>query len=105
MITKNDILRFIANFSKHPGALDMFQNGKCGWFAVILCHRFDKEETEVMYDPIANHFGVRIDNVVYDITGDVTNAYRWEEWDLYYKEDPVHGRRILRYCYYFDEQL
>ena len=56
MTTKNDILRFIANFSKHPGALDMFQNGKCAWFAVILCHRFDKEETEVMYDPIANHF-------------------------------------------------
>ena len=103
MASKNDILRFIANFSKHPGALDMFQNGKCAWFAVILSHRFDKEEADVMYDSIANHFGTYIDGTVYDITGDVTNSYRWETWSDFYNADPVHGRRVLRDCYYFDE--
>lgn len=47
-----------------------------------------------MYDDVANHFGTRIDNKVYDITGDVTDDYQWVTWDSV--DDAEHRERIIR---------
>ena len=52
----------------------------------------------VVYDEIENHFGCKIDNEVYDITGIVTNQYNWELWDDVKKRDYLHASHVERDC-------
>ena len=93
------IQSFINQFSKYPDAIECFTNGMCYWFAHILYYRFCAEKTvTIMYDPIMNHFGCKIEKEIYDINGIVTNKYKWIEWDEYTKQDPIHTARIYRDC-------
>jgi hypothetical protein len=102
MIISNDkhelVLDFIKQF-RDLGSENCFSNGMCFWFAHILSNRFqDEDGVEVMYDEVANHFGCRINNIVYDITGIVTTEYDWRLWrdmDLY---DHLLTMRIQRDC-------
>ena len=52
-----------------------------------------------MYDQVANHFVAEIDGRLYDITGDVTDAYKVEPWDEL--EDDLLRSRIIRDCIMF----
>lgn len=54
-----------------------------------------------MYDQVENHFGCRIGDIVYDITGDVTNKYKWETWGSVRREDELLAKRINRDCINF----
>lgn len=80
-----DVLMFIGRFST-DGWLprlevqDCFLFGCCYWFAFILSVRFAEHKPEIVIDYVANHFGCRINGVVYDIRGDVTAMYNWEPW-------------------------
>ena len=47
-----------------------------------------------MYDEVMNHFGARVLDRVYDITGDVTDDYDWEEWESL--EDPYVVAAVTR---------
>lgn len=96
------ILNFIKHFQTSPDVITCFTNGNCYWFSFILSGRFP--EGEVMYDSIINHFGYRINNRIYDITGDVTNKYNWEIWADVYLRDRLHGNRIFRDCIDFEER-
>ena len=88
---KKKVNRFINRFTSNgerDQVIDAFTNGCCYYFAEMLFLRFwmenDPELTNgmsIMYDQVANHFGCRIDNRVYDITGDVTDNYNWEEYE------------------------
>lgn len=88
---KNKVTRFINRFTSN-GERDQviytFTNGCCYYFAEMLFLRFWMEddpelanEMSIMYDQVANHFGCRINDRVYDITGDVTDNYNWEEYE------------------------
>lgn len=101
-LVKEYILRFIYRFTqygKNSGVINSFTNGCCYWFARILSERFVSDE--IVYDQVANHFGCRIGNEVYDITGDVTDKYNWESWEVVAKEDNLRTSRIVRDCINF----
>lgn len=96
----NQVINFINHFNpESEDVIAVFSNGCCYWFAFILRHRFFMDDSEIMYDPIANHFGTRVGDVVYDITGDVTDKYKWKPWQ--YIDDEAHRMRIIRDCIKF----
>lgn len=82
-----DVLMFIGRFSTDGQGtrwevVEAFCFGCCWWFAYILKTRFEGEyPCEIVVDYTANHFACRINGNVYDITGDVTDKYKWERWD------------------------
>ena len=52
-----------------------------------------------MVDYVANHFGCKIGDRVYDITGDVTCKYGWEAW--IHCRDQALMERITEDCIMF----
>lgn len=100
------VSRFIDRFTdggKRKEVIDCFTNGCCFWFAYTLRGRFALEAPDaiIVYDDIMNHFGCRIKERVYDITGDVTDKYNWRDWIEVYLEDELRGKRIIRDCVNF----
>ena len=59
----------------------------------------------VVYDEIENHFGCKIDDEVYDITGIVTNQYNWELWADVKARDLLHAQHIERDCILKEERI
>jgi hypothetical protein len=100
-MTKRDlVLDFIEQFNKFgPNVTDCFSNGMCYWFAHILHQRF-YYDSQIMYDPVTNHFACLIDDRVYDITGEVTHDGRWDYWSSYQLGDAAHTVRLYRDCIY-----
>lgn len=94
---KEIILKFCEQF-RQLNATDCFLNGMCYWFAFILRGRFTAQNPIIMYDGVANHFGCKIENRIYDITGDVTEQYKWEVWLEYADRDSLETSRIYRDC-------
>lgn len=77
-----------------------FTTGCCWWFAYILKARFNGEyDCEIMIDYVANHFATRIEDRVYDITGDVTDAYTWESF--HQCTDKELYERLTTCCIFF----
>jgi len=109
MNRRYEVFKFIRRFTqgwKNKGVIDTFTNGCCYWFAYILYERFYdhdawREDVDIMYDQVENHFGCRIDGFVYDIRGDVTNSYDWQEWSSVAESDKLLFQRILRDCINF----
>lgn len=100
MDIQTEVLKFINRFNpKSEDVRSTFMDGCCYWFAFILRHRFFTDDSEIMYDPVANHFGTRIGDAVYDITGNVTEQYNWIPW--YRIDDETHRMRIIRDCIKF----
>lgn len=100
---QNEVFRFIDRFTnrgKLEQVIEAFTCGCCYWFARILEERFKQViGTEIVYDAVMNHFATRIAGRVYDITGDVTDAYRWEPWSDF--SDESQRKRIVRDCVMF----
>lgn len=104
---KDKVLKFISRFTlneKREQVIDAFESGCCYWFAFILLERFHdpdawREDVELMYDPVVNHFGCRIDGIVYDISGDVSDKYNWIEFDK--MDDDLVVERLFRDCINF----
>lgn len=87
------VVDFITHF-QNLGTIDIFTNGCCYWFAVILKERF---QGTIMYNPIDNHFATLINGFLYDITGQISKK-GWKEWDEYKKLDELETERIYKYC-------
>ena len=92
MYTKQEITRFIGLFCESK---DMFMNGLCYWFAVILERRFTN--SSIWYEPIMNHFVTKIGNSYYDASGVAKDA-NYTKWSEYVWDDPIHAERIIRDC-------
>lgn len=92
------VLNFIKRFK---GSEETFTSGCCYWFARILFERFYSENytCDIMYDYIENHFGCKINDKVYDVTGDVTFSYDWKYWIDCQDEDLIES--INRDCINF----
>lgn len=85
------IMRFISNFH---GAEDVFLNGCCYWFALILQARFGGT---IFYDPIRNHFVCRIGERFYDVSGE-THSEEYCNWEMFSLVDYREYQRIIRDC-------
>ena len=77
------VLRFISLFK---GAEDPFLHGCCYWFAAILEARF---KGSVLYASPPGHFVCQILNRLYDVTGDVTEAYDYFLWRIWRNMSPA----------------
>lgn len=95
------IIDFIKQFQE-LGATTCFSYGMCYWFAQILSQRFADQETEIVYDEIINHFAVKIDGRIYDITGEITHKtqYHWVNWEEFQLFDEALTKRLYRDCIY-----
>lgn len=95
-----EVILFIRKFNPNSKDIqDVFTGGCCYWFAHILMSRFFEAFPTLMYDEVANHFGVQIGFDVYDITGIVTREYNWIPWCT--MQDEAHKERIIRDCINF----
>ena len=101
---KDEVLGFISRFTakgKRKEVIDAFRNGCCFWFAKILRDRFSGCNPSIMYDQVENHFGTMVGERIYDITGDVTDDFRWEIFEQ--MEDKLLISRLIRDCVAFTE--
>ena len=90
------VLAFIGRF-QNEGTIKAFTDGCCYWFAFILAQRFLL--SEIAYNPVLNHFAVRIGTDLYDITGKIeTSEGPWIDWDEYQAAEPADTERVQRYC-------
>ena len=82
------------------GCQDNFRFGNCYWYAHILQERFRRwYPTEIMYNPIDNHFACRIGDLFFDILGQFDpNLREWETWEHYKKVEPLGAARVYRDC-------
>jgi len=94
-----DVENFLKRFHLSENVDEVFTCGCCYWFAAVLFGRFIRDGATIMYDEVANHFGTRIKGKVYDITGDVTNKYKWVPWESI--TDGSLRERIVRDCIMF----
>lgn len=90
---------FLKRFHESRDIDEVFTSGCCYWFSYILFVRFIRDGAVIMYDEVANHFGTKIAGRVYDISGDVTEKYKWVTWDSI--TDELHRERIIRDCIKF----
>lgn len=77
---------------------DVFLNGYCYWFAMILSQRF---HGEIYYDCIDNHFVTMINHRLYDVRGDITDDIdinRFKPWNYFLFYDPNLYRSVTRSC-------
>lgn len=100
------VMKFIARFTnngKCQEVIDTFSYGCCYWFAEILYERFfmEVDECYLMYDPVINHWACKIEDRIYDITGDVTFNYEWEYWESFKYEDELLTSHLFRDCINF----
>lgn len=86
---------FIQRFRQYGRpAKEMFLEGNCYWFAVILAKRF---HAEIYYIPEAYHFVAKLGDKYYDITGNVTKQYSgYRNWAEYKQEEPKHAEYVIR---------
>ena len=54
--------------------------------------------TDIVYSYELSHFGCKIGERVYDITGDVTNNTTWESWVDGLDRDSSQWKRITEQC-------
>ncbi len=79
-----------------------FLRGNCYWYAHILQKRFAPWAiTEIMYNPIQNHFCCSIstdtDTIFADISGPI-DSKNFVPWEDFIKEEPLEAARIYRDC-------
>lgn len=93
----DEIIDFIEEFKyKYKEEIeDVFSNGYCYFFAIMLKERFGGE---IVYDPIQNHFALCRNLKKYDIIG-YTNGH-FENWESYQEKELLDTERIYKNCIY-----
>lgn len=95
------VLAFIQGFKRFDTGevTRTFTNGYCYWFACILNTRFP--DSEIVYYAVGKHFACKIEDHIFDITGDITNKNLFfESWDSYRKQNPFEAKEVLLSCVY-----
>lgn len=108
MLTKTEVLFFIKNFSKSSEdpkvMVNLFFNDYSYYFAKILEERFKKEaDVIVMFNPIDDHFACLIDDILYDVVGEIEMSDDWYTWEGYQASQPLDTERVKRY--YIDKSV
>lgn len=94
-----EVNKFLKRFHSSEDIDTIFTSEACYWFAYILYRRFIRNGAVLMYDRINKHFGTKIHDRVYDITGDVTHQYVWASWLEF--GDELEKERIMNDCIMF----
>lgn len=100
------VTHFIEEFrnTTHIEAIeDVFMNGYCFYFSVILHEACTQAaiESEMTYIPVYNHFCCRVEDQLYDVKGVITDpdmirlAQPWEYYKVY---EPIESARIFDQC-------
>ena len=91
------VLAFIDKFKElyKEQLEDIFVDGWCYYFAVILKARF---AGRIYYLPIENHFVCKIGELFYDVKGIFVPEEEAYPWDEYKYEDILHVKHIIRDC-------
>jgi len=82
-ITIEEFIKDFKSFGTSNEIVECFTKGYCYWFAFILKNRFPKGE---IYYNAMNHFVLKYNNRLYDITGDCTDNWDNEflmHWDSF----------------------
>ena len=87
---------FLEKFRLSDNIIEVFTCGGGYWFAYILFRRFIRDGAVIVFNKATAHFGTRIGNIVYDITGDVTVEYDWIPW-VEMKDDEYKARITKEY--------
>lgn len=100
-VLEERVLKFIGRFTlngKRQEVVECFSCGCCYWFAYILSKRF--VDGYIVYDQVENHYAYYINKLkkVFDITGEVTEGYKWEKWDDVTSNDQLLATRLFRDC-------
>ncbi len=94
---KNTILSFINVFkSKYPKEItDVFYNGYCYYFALMLQARFGGE---LFFNPNLVHFAVLINGYLFDIRGKVnlSDDKEWYNWEDFQRNNDV--TKVIHSC-------
>lgn len=91
---------FIANFKKgfdEDYLEDVFLNGNCYHFALILSNMYDGE---IIYDPHEQHFVTKINGKYYDIRGEIEPPLDEYSWDDMEDIDPEEYEIVKYNCVY-----
>jgi len=91
----NEIEQFIEKF-RNDGTIEVFTRGCCYWFAYVLASRFLM--SEIAYNPVENHFAMRMGSELYDITGKIEGGEGWMDWDEYQEVEPDGAERVRACC-------
>ena len=84
LLRSSNVPKFIENFKNGFDSEyleDVFLNGNCYHFSLILKSMFDGE---IIYDPHTQHFLIKINGSYYDISGEVEDPmdeYIWDEME------------------------
>ena len=98
----SSIERFIARFrgsETAPYIEEQFMNGCCYWFAFVLYTRFSG--SKIMYSDHQNHFATKINGVLYDIRGAVSDPEDYVPWEDFKSIDSSHTANLVRNCINF----
>ena len=99
-MTKREVIEdFINQFTAFgPDVRRCFSHGMCYHFATILMMRFRDEHVALLIDTENHHFAARINDRIYDVTGDITEEtiYSWIEWNTLYYRDPSFANRVRK---------
>jgi hypothetical protein len=97
MIHENKVLTFIHEFKKrHPQEIeDVFYNGYCYYFAIMLKKRFGGN---LYFNEKLVHFGIEINNEIYDILGIVADKSEWVSWKDFKEMRPDLIHDIEKTC-------
>ena len=100
------IQKFKDDFSKDDEEKKLLEThftcGYCYHFASVLegMFRYRNHSTDLMYNPIENHFAAKIDGRMYDITGEIYCGDEWVLWADYKKLEPLDSERVIKNCIY-----
>ena len=89
-----DVIEFVEKFKeRHRQELEeVFTCGYCYWFAFILCERFNGT---IVYNPIDCHFAMKLDESIYDITGEIESK-GFVDWKEYQSEEIADSLRAIK---------
>lgn len=65
-----------------PDSIEWFTSGGC-WEFFVLCHRYFVSAIPI-YDPIVGHVAVKIDDLVFDITGKIRNTDAYSTQSIWF---------------------
>jgi hypothetical protein len=97
-----DIETFIKKFNKYEKnevLLETFTQGFCYYFALILHDRYPEG---IIYYNTDNHFALKMDDKIYDITGECQEKWKyrgkWYSWNEYQSIESLESKGIIRDC-------
>ena len=92
---RSKVLSFIEQITiKYPKEIkDVFSNGYCFWFAIILRERF---HGEIWFNSSLVHFATCIEDRLFDVNGMIDDTYGWMPWTEFQERNHYEAQQVIR---------